>query len=157
MRFLAALACGSMVLAASAYAQTAAGSASASNKPKKQHVYNPFDPFSKLSSGIYRPSVQNAGEKPPPPALEGTRASDKLPPPPPITAHRRASASSRTGRGFDPESIGKEETGRIDQAGKPVRFYPSPRAVNTAKSQVSAIRTNTHRNTAKPKNKYVTE
>jgi hypothetical protein len=61
------------------------------------------------------------------------KSGKAIPPPPPISRvriRRKSSGTAKGGSGPD----------RIDMSGKPVGFYPSPRNINTPKSQESSTK-----------------
>ncbi len=91
------------------------------------------------------------------PPLRGTvRSRRTIPPPPPLSArgiHHRSTKSGPLKSQHDPYA--GDPTGRVDLAGKPVRFYPSARQSNAVLKQESATRANTKRNTTPPPKKDI--
>ncbi len=87
-----------------------------------------------------------------PPLRGAVRSRRTVPPPPPLSvrgSHHRSTKSAMVKSQRDPYA--GDPTGRVDLAGKPVRFYPSARQSNAVLKQESATRTNTKRSAPTPK------
>ncbi len=74
----------------------------------------------------------------PAPRRHSMLSKRRTPPPPPHRIRGRSSSLAARSRSSS-AAFGPDPTGRIDQAGKPVGFYPSARSLNTAQHQKSAV------------------
>jgi hypothetical protein len=72
----------------------------------------------------------------PPPTRRGTVSKRRIPPPPPRARGRIATSQKTSSARFGPDP-----TGRTDQAGKAVPFYPSVRVLGKRQDQKSAYQT----------------
>ena len=87
-----------------------------------------FVPLSSKSSGALVPRAPR----------RGSLTKRHIPPPPP---HRVRPRLGLAGQSRSSALFGPDPSGRIDQSGKPVEFYPSARSLSSMKHQKSATKT----------------